>query len=177
MTTLSTGPLSVSPNVYQGVYTPFVLYGELKQTNAMTYGGNRWERIHAMDKAVNLMELTLKNEAIDVAPVKSTRAFGNTPARVTINGNWGTGSRVDITNGTKPPAKIAEDVERINANELRTGVGSQNAADLFPDPAVDDLVNDIKTWFEGKIGSYIDVMAVEVHGILYGRNGRHFPKP
>ena len=176
MTILSTGPLSVSPYAYQGVYTPFTLYGELKQTSSLTFSGNRWERIRQLEKTANIIELTLRSESVDIAyPVKFTNQFGNEPARVTINGNWGDGNRSEVTAGTKPPAKIAADVDRINANVVETGQGSFNAADLDPDPAVDELVSDIKAFFESKVGTLIEVMALDVHGVMYGRRGRHFP--
>jgi len=176
MTTLSTGPLSVSPFARNGVYTPFVLYGELKQDSALTFGGlTRWEKISAMEKRANIIEIVLRAEDIDIAyPVKFNQAFGNEPARVTINGNWGDGTVTEATEGNKPSEKIAEDVDRINAGVVETGQGSFNAADLDPVASVDDLANDIKAWFEGKIGDYIEVMSLEVHGILYGRRGRHF---
>lgn len=174
MTILSTGPFSISPFAHADIYTPFVLYGELKQTDQLTFGGDtRWERIRALEKVSNIIELELRNEDIDIAyPIKFTNQFGNEPARVTINGNWGA---ENVTSGTLPPAKIADDVDRINTNVIYTGQGAFNAADLKPSSEIDDIVSEIKSWFELKIGDLIYVMSLEVNGILYGRRGRHFP--
>lgn len=174
MTILSTGPFSVSPFVGTQLYTPFVLYGELRQTDQLTFGGDtRWEKIRALEKVSNIIETQLRNEDIDIAyPVKFTNQFGNEPARVTINGNW---NHDNVTSGTTPPLKIADDVDRINTNVVYTGQGAFNSADLIPSSDVDDIVSEIKSWFESVIGDFINVMTLEVNGILYGRRGRHFP--
>lgn len=176
MTTLSTGPLSVSPYAANGVYTPFILYGELKQSSTLTFGGvTRREKVYALEKVGNLIETVLRAEEIDIAyPIKFVPFFGNEPAKIVINGNWGDGSVTEVTNGSKPPKKIAENVERINTGVVEDGQGSFNAADLKPVFEVDDLANEIKSWFESKIGSYIEVMSLDVHGVMYGRRGRHF---
>jgi hypothetical protein len=176
MTILSTGPFSVSRFAGVKKFTPYVLYGEIIQSDTIPFGGNtRWEKIRSLEKVANIVEIELRRHGLDVAyPVKFTNHFGNEPARLTINGNW---SSLDITGGTEPPAKIADDVIRLNANVVYEGQGSFNSADLMPSSDLDQLVIEIKSWFEDKIGSYIDIMSLEIHGVLYGRRGRHFPNP
>jgi putative transposon-encoded protein len=182
MTILSTGTLSLSPTYNSRLYTPFIIYGRILQTSSITMSGNRWERIRDIEKIANLIEITIQNDGsilndnIEVSyPIKFTQAFGNEPARVTINGNY-LGSREEVSGEYKPPKKIAEDVERINTGVIETGQGSFNSADLEPSDTTNDIVTEIKNYFDTLLASYIEIMAMDVFGIMYGRRGRHFPE-
>lgn len=183
MTILSTGVPHTNLETTVRLAAPFNVYGRVVQSASVPFMGNRWEQIRAEEKAANLLELELKNrldpDQWDIAyPIKFTRSFGQEPRRVQIYGNFMV-RRDAFTDETArtdfPPKKIAADVDRINANELRTGQGSWNAADLVPVALVNDFANTIRDQFDqDPYNRWIEVMAVEVFGIMYGRRGRHF---
>lgn len=183
MTILSTGVPSTNLEATARLSVPFSVFGLLVQSASVPFSGNRWEQIRVEEKAANIVEIELKArldaDEYDIAyPVKFTRSFGQEPRRLQINGNFMV-RRDGGTDGTAstdfPPKKIAADVDRINANELRTGQGSWNAADLAPVEAVNDFATTIRNTFsQSPYSSWFEVMTVEVFGIMYGRRGRHF---
>lgn len=179
----STGVLSENNEARARLSAPFSVYGKLIQSASLPFAGNRWEQWRAEQKIANLIELNIKNnfdlDRWDIAfPIKFTRQFGQNPRRIQIVGNY-MYRRDEYTDGvadtTFPPKKIADDVDRINANELRNGQGSWNAADLKPVDSVNDFANTIRMAFSvDPFDDWFEVMTVEVFGIMYGRTGRHF---
>lgn len=183
------------------LFMPFTIQARMVQSAANPFAGNRWERIRAEEKTANLIEgslRTLMHDGLTSAtgddynfffafPLAFTRQFGNEPARVTIVGHikgdrtlQGTDTAGNST--FKPPKKVAADVNQINANEAISGQGTFNAANLDPDPVVDALANELFTLFSDETQiqfiDRVEIMSIDVMGVLYGRRGRHFsPSP
>lgn len=193
MTALSDNASSNSQYASNRIFAPFKIYARFLQNNVNPFAGKRWERIRAEEKVANLIEGSLRSimeNGLSVSagdeyefnfafPVAYTRQFGNEPARITIVGSIERVRGIERTDGElDPPKKIAADVTHINANEAVAGQGSFNAASLLPNEVVKDLANTILDLFSDETQvdfiDYVEVMSVEVYGIMFGRNGRHF---
>lgn len=195
MTALTTHMLGPSGVLREKLFVPFTIYARFEQTASNPLIGGRNERYRAEQKNAEYIERSLRDYVENGAtasteddfelfisfPIAFTRQFGNEPARITISGSY-RGSNIEIdTTGTPvffPPKKIAADVDHINANELRTGQGSFNAASLDPNDTVNQFANQISDLFSNASLipniDRVEIMAVEVFGVRYGRRGRHF---
>lgn len=196
MTALTTHILGDGGTTRNRLFAPFTVYARFLQNDVNTMSGNRWEKWRAEQFIAHLIERSLRTlveqgesstDANDdytlfvSFPIAFTRQFGQEPARITISGSYrGSVKEID-TSGVKPhfpPKKTATDVVQINANEVRTGQGAFNTANLDPNDTVRQFAVQIKDLFSdaSKIEfiDRVEVIAVEVFGIKYGRGGRHF---
>jgi len=198
MTELTTHILGNSGVTREKIFAPFTVYARFQQTDSNTFSGNRWEKWRAEQHTANLIERSLRTLVEDgrtdstdddfelyiAFPIAFTRQFGQSPARITISGSYrGSAKEID-TSGTEPhfpPKKTASDVIQLNSEGKNVGQGAFNAANLDPNDTVRQFAVDIKNLFsDDSIIQFIDrveVMTVEVFGIKYGRNGRHFSPP
>lgn len=201
MTALTTHILGPSGVLRKNLFVPFNIQARFVQTASNPFSGNtRWEKWRAEQKNAEYIERALRNlvenggtisteddfELYIAFPIAFTRQFGNEPSRITISGSYrGSNLAADTTGNVTffPPKKIADDVDHINANELRTGQGSFNAANLDPKDVVNQFANQIGDLLMGvelltqsaqPIGDLVEVMSTEVFGIKYGRRARHF---
>lgn len=197
MTVLTTSILGPSGILRKNLFAPFTVYARLVQNSRVTMAGNRWEKIRAEEHTADLIEISLRDlvkngesastdddyEVFVSFPIAFTRQFGQSPAHITISGSYRGSVEAIDTSGEKPffpPKEVAEDVEHINANEIRSGQGSFNAANIDPLIIVNQFAKQIKDLFsdESRIPNIdrVEVIAVEVFGVKYGRGGRHFPQ-
>lgn len=198
MTALTTHILGPSGVLREDIFAPFTVYARFLQDASNPMSGNRWEKWRAEQKAAELIERSLRTyvEEDDTAsteddftlfvsfPIAFTRQFGQEPSRITISGNYrGSVAPID-TSGEDvffPPKQTAHDIDQINTNEVRTGYGSYNAANLDPIDVVDQFAVQIRDLFSDpnriQFIDKVEVIAVEVFGIRYGRRGRHFSPP
>jgi hypothetical protein len=196
MTALSKNTFPVSSQYFNNdLYIPFKIFARMVQNSANPFAGNRWERIRAEEKVANLIEMSLRDlvrngrsttdETDDYEfefafPVAFTRQFGNEPSRITIIGHIkGDRDPTGTDDALVPPKKVAADINQINANEAESGQGAFNAANLDPHSEIDNLARELLDLFSDSTQiqfiDRVDIMSIEVSGILYGRRGRHFP--
>jgi hypothetical protein len=204
MTALTTHVLGPNGVLRKNLFAPFTIEARFVQSASNPFSGNRWEQWRAEQKTAEYVELALRNfvehgvtisteddyKAYIAFPIAFTRQFGNQPARITISGSY-KGSNLEIdTSGDViffPPKKIANNIDLLNANELRNGQGSFDAANLDPKEIVNQFANQINdllmsvplTTQAGQnngqtVGDLVEVMSTEVFGIKYGRRARHF---
>jgi len=195
MTALTTHILGNSGITRGNVFAPFTVYARFQQTDSNTFSGNRWDKWRAEQYTAGLIERSLRTlveegptsgteddfELYIAFPIAFTRQFGQDPAHITISGRYrGSAKEID-TSGEEPhfpPKKTAANVNQINTNEVRTGQGAFNSANLDPNDTVRQFAVQIRDLFsDGTLIPFIDrveVIAVEVFGIRYGRRGRHF---
>lgn len=196
MTALTTHILGNSGTTRNRLFAPFTVYARFLQDDFNTMSGNRWEKWRAEQHVANLIEMSLRTfveqgesstdsnddyQLFVSFPIAFTRQFGQQPARITISGSYRGSSKEIDTSGIEPhfpPKKTAADVVQINANEVRTGQGSFNTANLDPNDTVRQFAVQIRDLFsdQSKIEfiDRVEVIAVDVFGIKYGRGGRHF---
>jgi hypothetical protein len=170
MTRLSTGVRGHTFQVSQYTWIPFTMY-----LDVVLFGtGNRWEKIREIEEYANKVEDLMVDYSdndgftagtiIEVSrPVKFTRQFGNSPLRLTINGNI----RKDATEVNKVP--LAETTV-INASVPLTGYDGSDAASKDPTDYYDALAVELKGIFEGETSS--SVIKIDLAGIIYGNGGR-----
>jgi len=196
MTVLSTGPFSISLVTNTDLFVPFVIYATPLPNPGF---GNRWERIRELQKTAQLIEFGVEDFVetgqfgtdgddftFEIArPVSATVAFGNNKARITLVGHIRKGRETGNT-PTDPaeiaPKKTGDDVDVINANEIRTGQGAFNAANFDHVEVVDEYASELRRIFsDNSIVQFVDRMkidVVEVLGVRYGNigrnSGRHF---
>lgn len=199
MTALSTHVLGNSGITRPNVFAPFTVYARFQQHSANPMSGNRWEKYRAEQYNAELIERSLRTlveegetagteddfELYIAFPIAFTRQFGQEPSRITISGRFrGSAKEIDTSGETEPhfpPKKTVDDIDQINANELRTGQGAFNAANLDPKDVVRQFAVQIRDLFSDSSRidfiDRVEVIAVEVFGIRYGRGGRHFSPP
>ena len=195
MTALTTHILGSSGVLRKNVFAPFTVYARFQQNARNTMSGNRTEKYRAEQHTAELIELSLRDlvengetaatsddyELYIAFPIAFTRQFGQEPSRITISGRYrGSAASID-TSGVEPlfpPKKVSTDVDQINANELRTGQGAFNTANIDPLDIVNQFANQIRDLFSdpNRIDfiDRVEILTIDVFGIKYGRGGRHF---
>lgn len=170
MTALSTGALSQSPITNPKMFIPYVTVMEIKFPAGY---GNRWERKYEIEKIANIAEqklddyLTANGYADESSkPVKFTIAYGNSVAKLTINGNVNR-SRSEI------PNKPTEEVTVLNAGKGVVGYGCVNASNRVEDSYIVQFATILADSLDSIIPD-AQVISLEVAGIRFGKRGRTF---
>lgn len=170
MTALSTGALSSSPLTKKEVFIPFVAF---MQINFEAGYGKRQERRFEYEKVANNAEKALTEALVTAgyvdefsSPIKFTLAFGESVARLTINGNV----KRDHNLVPKSPT-LANTV--INTNQGVVGFGCVNSANREADPYIVQFATDLAALLESIVEN-AEIMSLEVAGIKFGKRGRTF---
>lgn len=180
MTRLSENTLVPQANT-QARYVPFTAYARIVPDTGF---GRRFERIRDREKIADDIEDRLRDideditvvtiEDYDIAfPIASTPQFGNKPARVTIHGNWRWPDGVEFT---KTP--VGEQTV-VSSGEIKTGPSSHNAASMVADSdllsAIRTIKEDLETACTDGSETFLNIIKMEVTGMIFGEGGRSFP--
>lgn len=152
-------------------FVPFTVFARIVPDPGL---GKRFEFVRSQEEIGNRIEDAL--ETISPAPstsfefakpTKTTPAFANTPARVTINGN------IQVASGSIPKAPSGTHAV-VSSSKILTGPGSGHAANIVPSTELDTILISLKTTLEAST-SLLDIFRIDLAGIIYGKGGRSFP--
>ena len=179
MTRLSDHPQE--PMAQFDKFIPFTVFARIVPT---TRFNKRFETVRDRERLANEVEDCLRaiddSSAIEVDdydiafPVASTPQFGDFTARVTIHGNW------KWMNGQFSKEPHGDHLV-ISDNQFKAGASAHHAGSIEAADSVKTAVTTIKSDLEAACvdGSttFLNIFKMDVAGIIFGQDGRTFPRP